>query len=216
MAPAPGAASADWTLARGEAGLSLGPPGAGKTLLLEVCALLRRPASGRVQVLGEDPAGLSPADRAALRRRIGWAPQTPAFLEHLSLIENLAAPLRLAGVGPKDRAAQAAEVLDWLGLAHRADAPPARLSLGERRRAALARAVIAGPELVLADEPFAGLDETGAALAGQMLRTLAEHGAAVVVASADPSAARRLGGRAAALVLAGPPAASPSAAASAA
>lgn len=186
----------DWTVPRGSVGLIAGPAGAGKSVLLEICALARRADGGKVVVLGEDPHTLGAEGRAALRRRIGWSPQSPRFLAHLDVADNLAVPLRLNGVGARESRAQAREVLDWLGLGDRGAEAPERLSLGDRRRAALGRAVIAGPELILADDPASGLDAASADLATQLLRTLVEHGATVIATSVDTDMARLLGGRA--------------------
>ncbi|MGM0586010.1 MAG: ATP-binding cassette domain-containing protein, partial [Pseudomonadota bacterium] len=175
----------DWRLEPGELHLIAGPAGAGKSSLLAAAGLALRPAAGEARVLGRAlPCGEAEAE--SLRRRIGRAEQTPRFLEHLSVIENVALPLRLDGRAPEARAAQARELLDWLGLADRAQAAPGALSGAERRRAALARAVIAGPELILADEPSAELDRAGAAQVLEMLAALADHGAAVAMASRDP------------------------------
>jgi len=138
---------------------------------------------------------------ARLRRRIGWAPQVPRFLDHMSLIENVAAPLRLLGRAPALRRRQAAELLDWVGLGARADDPPGALSAGERRRAGLARAVIVGPELIVADEPAGDLDAEAAERALEMLAALAAHGAAVLAATQSAELVRLARHRAEARVL---------------
>ncbi len=174
---------ADWRLEAGELQVISGATGAGKSTLLAVAGLSLAPEGGEVALFAAPRPG--PAEAPAARRRIGMAEQRPRFLEHLSVLENVAMPLRLAGVGPEARRAQAAELLDWLGLGERARHLPGALSGGERRRSALARAVIASPELILADEPSADLDREGCARALEMLAALASHGTAVAVASRD-------------------------------
>lgn len=189
----PALAGLDWRIAPGELQVIAGPTGAGKSALLAVAGLALPPSGGQLRLFGAPvppPSRAAEPARAALRRRIGRAEARPAFLDHLSLAENVALPLRLAGRGPADRAAQAGELLDWLGLGPRADDPPSALSDGERRRAGLARAVIAGPELILADEPSSDLDREGAAQALEMLAALAAHGAAVAIATGDADLVR--------------------------
>ncbi|MEE3099029.1 MAG: ATP-binding cassette domain-containing protein, partial [Pseudomonadota bacterium] len=141
----PALAGVDWRVSPGEMQIVAGPTGAGKSALLAVAGLAARQSAGELRLFGAPvppPVRAEAETRAALRRRIGRAEARPAFLDHLSLAENVALPLRLAGRGPADRAAQAAELLDWLGLGPRASDPPSTLSDGERRRAGLARAVI--------------------------------------------------------------------------
>lgn len=183
-------AGADWRLAAGELHVVTGASGSGKSALLLLAGLALGPDAGEVSLFGAPAPAPRASEAEALRARIGQAAQTPAFLEHLSLGENVALPLRLAGLAPEARRTQAAELLDWLGLTGRAADLPAALSASERRRAALARAVIASPELILADEPSAELDRGGAAQALEMLAALAEHGAGVAVATSDPELVR--------------------------
>jgi cell division transport system ATP-binding protein len=187
-------AGVDWRVEASELHLITGTAGAGKSALLALAGLALPHRAGEAHVLG---AAL-PCDEAAavaLRRRIGRAEQAPRFVEGMSLRENVELPLRLQGQAPAVRRRQADELLAWLGLEARADAAPAALSGGERRRAALARAVIAGPELILADEPSAELDRAGAAQVLEMLGALAGHGAAVAVATRDAELIRLAGAR---------------------
>ncbi|MDF2233493.1 ATP-binding cassette domain-containing protein [Albimonas sp. CAU 1670] len=181
---------ADWSVAPGELHVVTGATGAGKSTLLALAALSLAPQAGDLSLFGAPAPAPDAPEAPALRRRIGAAEQRPRFLEHLALGENVSLPLRLTGRDPRDRAAQARELLDWLGLGDRAGDPPAALSEGERRRAALARAVIAGPELILADEPSEAQDRPGVARALEMLAALAEHGAAVVIATRDAELVR--------------------------
>ena len=181
----------------------LGPSGAGKSTLLRLMHLALRPSRGEVELLG---ARLSSARRASLprlRRRIGVVHQDFRLLPHLTVFDNLALPLRIAGRAEAQLRADAAEMLRWVGLHDRADALPAALSGGEQQRVAIARAVVIRPALLVADEPTGNLD---AAQARRVLRLLGEMhrmGTTVVVAThadalveAHPAPALRLeGGR---------------------
>ncbi|MFO7855738.1 MAG: ATP-binding cassette domain-containing protein [Paracoccaceae bacterium] len=177
----------DWTLEPGEIALATGATGAGKTALLDLCALETSPEAGEIEVLGARRA------EAALRRRIGRAAQAPDLMPHMTAAENVALPLRLAGLAPAARKAQAEELLAWLGLpAERAAALPATLSAGERRLTELARAAAGGGDLILLDDPTGDLDDDGAEKVAEMLIALAAHGAAVVAATGDDAFARGL------------------------
>ncbi|MGG7566246.1 cell division ATP-binding protein FtsE [Rhodovulum sp. DZ06] len=162
-----------------------GPSGAGKTTFLRLCYLALRPTSGTVTLFGRDAAGVDRDEAARLRRRIGIVFQDGQFLDHLSLADNVALPLRIQGKPQAQRREQVQELLDWVGLAHRADARPAELSAGERQRASLARAVIGGPDFVIADEPTGNVDrEMGRRILG-LLTALNGHGTGVLMATHD-------------------------------
>ncbi len=161
----------------------LGPSGAGKTSLLRLLALAARPTEGRLVLLGTDLEGATRRERTRLRRRIGNVFQDFRLLPHLSAFDNVALPLRLAGRPEGQIRADVREMLDWVGLASRADAPPARLSGGEQQRVAIARAVIARPALLLADEPTGNLDEAQAERLMQLLAELNRLGTTVLVAT---------------------------------
>lgn len=135
-----------------------GPSGAGKTTLLRLCSGALAPDSGEVRVFGKDLRTLDRDGLAAMRRRMGLVQQETAFLDHLSLMENVLLPFAVRGPLEPEQRAQAADLLAWVGLEPRADALPPTLSGGERQRAALARALLSAPELVLADEPTGNLD----------------------------------------------------------
>ena len=154
-----------------------GPSGAGKTTFLKLCYLALRPTDGRMQLFDRDVMTFDRNDVALTRRRIGVMHQNCVFLDHLTLRENVVLPLQVAGrVGPE---------VERVGLASRAYALPPELSGGERQRAALARAVISAPDIVLADEPTGNLDW---AMAERVLRLLVELnrlGKAVVIATHD-------------------------------
>ncbi|WP_316015577.1 cell division ATP-binding protein FtsE [Roseobacter sp. HKCCA0434] len=162
-----------------------GPSGAGKTTFLKLCYLALTPTDGRMELFGRDASGMDRDDVAELRGRMGVMHQNCAFLDHLDLRTNVALPLRVAGRTGKGREADIDDLLDWVGLSARARAMPPELSGGERQRAALARAVIVAPDIVLADEPTGNLD---AEMGERVLRLLIELnrlGKAVLIATHD-------------------------------
>ncbi|WP_301591981.1 cell division ATP-binding protein FtsE [Sabulicella glaciei] len=161
----------------------LGPSGAGKSSLLRLMHLSLRATEGRVEVLGEDVARLSRWALTGLRRRIGVVFQDDRLLPHLSAYENVALPLRIQGVTEMRLTADVGEMLRWVGLEHRAEEPPEILSGGERQRLAIARAIVARPSLLVADEPTANLDEAQARRVIALLRELHRMGTTVVVAT---------------------------------
>ena len=135
-----------------------GPSGAGKTTLLRLMLLSLRPTRGTVHIFGQDAAGLSKDDLTALRRRIGVVFQDFRLLDHLTTYENVALPLRAMGRAESGYRAEVVELLRWVGLGERMSASPPVLSGGEKQRAAIARALIVRPELLLADEPTGNVD----------------------------------------------------------
>jgi cell division transport system ATP-binding protein len=162
-----------------------GPSGAGKTSLLRMLFLSLKPTRGLISMFDHDIATLTKDGRATLRRRIGIVFQDFRLLDHLTTYENIALPFRVLG---KDEAAYRAEVvelLQWVGLGERMSAFPPVLSGGEKQRAAIARAVIARPELLLADEPTGNVDPN---LGQRLLRLFIElnkSGTSVVIATHD-------------------------------
>ena len=162
-----------------------GPSGAGKTSLLRLLFLSLKPTRGLISMFNRDTATLTKDDRATLRRRIGIVFQDFRLLDHLTTYENVSLPFRVLG---KDEAAyrgEVVELLQWVGLGERMDALPPVLSGGEKQRAAIARAVIARPQLLLADEPTGNVDPN---LAQRLLRLFIELyrlGTSVVIATHD-------------------------------
>lgn len=173
------------TLPEGSFHFLTGPSGAGKTTLLRLCYLALRPARGQITVFGRDAGACNADESALLRRRIGIVFQDGHFLNHLSVAENIALPLRILGKPPSVWREHVAELMEWVGLSHRADALPAELSAGERQRASLARAVIGGPDLVIADEPTGNVDREMARKLLGLLIALNAHGTAVLMATHD-------------------------------
>ena len=172
---------------RGEVVLVVGPSGGGKTTALLVMGLLLTPDSGTVRIGGQDVSTLAERERANLRLlRLGFLFQDYNLLNSLTSVQNVAVPLRYAGVRKSAALARATELLDSLGLAHRAGHRPAELSGGEKQRVATARALAMGPEVILADEPTANLDSaTGRKVSEQLAAAAKAHGAAVVVVTHD-------------------------------
>ncbi len=162
-----------------------GPSGAGKTSLLRLLFLALRPTRGLITLFGHDIATLSKDSLATLRRRIGIVFQDFRLLDHMTTYENVALPLRVIGVEEDSYRKEVMELLDWVGLGERMWALPPVLSGGEKQRAAIARAVIARPQLLLADEPTGNVDPS---LAQRLLRLFVElnkSGTAVVIATHD-------------------------------
>ncbi len=162
-----------------------GPSGAGKTSLLRLLYLSLKPTRGLITLFGHDVATLSPDALATLRRRVGIVFQDFRLLDHMSTYENVALPLRVLGREEASYRDEVMELLHWVGLGERMWARPPVLSGGEKQRAAIARAVIARPQLLLADEPTGNVDPV---LARRLLRLFIElnkSGTSVVIATHD-------------------------------
>ena len=169
----------------------VGPSGSGKTSLLMVVAGLERASSGRVRVADVDYAGRSEDDLARLRRRsIGVVFQDFHLVPTMTAQENVAIPLELAGEGRAWN--RAAEALESVGLGHRLSHYPGQLSGGEQQRTALARAAVANPKILLADEPTGNLDrQTGQQVIDLLFRLRGETGSTLLLITHDPGLARR-------------------------
>jgi len=162
-----------------------GASGAGKTSLLKLLYLAQRPTRGTIRLFDED-VGAAARDRLpGFRRRIGVVFQDFRLVPYLSAYDNVALPLRVAGVEEHDLDAPVREMLAWVGLASRAEARPATLSGGEQQRVAIARAVIARPEMLVADEPTGNVDPEMAARLLHLFDALNRLGTTVVVATHD-------------------------------
>jgi cell division transport system ATP-binding protein len=160
-----------------------GPSGAGKSTLLKLCYFELLPTEGDIRIFGRSIKGMSRDDIAQARRRIGVVHQDCQFLDHLPLAENVALPLKVADKEPEP--ANLLELLSWVGLERRAEALPPELSGGERQRAALARAVVMAPDLILADEPTGNVDWEMSLRLLQLLVELNRMGKTVLVATHD-------------------------------
>lgn len=174
-----------FSLAPGTFYFLTGPSGAGKTSLLKLLYLAQRPSRGLIRLFGEDIVTM-PRDRLPeLRRRIGVVFQDFRLVPHLSAFDNIALPLRVAGVDEREIAAPVNEMLAWVGLSDRASARPATLSGGEQQRVAIARAVIGRPEILVADEPTGNVDPEMANRLLHLFDALNKLGTTVVVATHD-------------------------------
>ncbi|MFN3868626.1 MAG: cell division ATP-binding protein FtsE [Hyphomicrobiaceae bacterium] len=162
-----------------------GPSGAGKTSLLRLLFMSIHPTSGEIHLFNQDVSRISTQKRAQLRRRIGIVFQDFRLLDHLTTWENVALPLRVVGRRVGDYREDVTDLLQWVGLGHRMHAYPSVLSGGEKQRAAIARAVIGKPELLLADEPTGNVDPQ---MARRLLRLFVELnrlGTSVLIATHD-------------------------------
>ena len=162
-----------------------GPSGAGKTTFLKLCYLDLLPSQGSVSVFGKDISTLDRDEIAVMRRRIGVVHQDCQFLDHLSLYDNIALPLMVSGRQSLAEQNNLRELLEWVGLSHRAKALPPELSGGERQRAALARAIITSPDVIIADEPTGNIDWEMSQRLLNLLIELNKMGKTIIVASHD-------------------------------
>jgi cell division transport system ATP-binding protein len=162
-----------------------GPSGSGKTTLLNLCYQALMPTTGMVRVFEQDVRTMSRDDIARVRRRIGVVHQNCQFLDHLNVRDNLALPLAVSGREDEIDPGNVEDLLGWVGLTERGDAKPPELSGGERQRAALARAIIMSPDLILADEPTGNVDwEMAQRLLGLLLE-LNKMGKTILIATHD-------------------------------
>jgi cell division transport system ATP-binding protein len=162
-----------------------GPSGAGKTTLLRLILMSVRPSRGLVSVFGQEVSRISAKGLTRLRRRMGVVFQDFRLLDHLTTFENVALPLRAQGKDEASYRGEVIELLRWVGLGQRMHVLPPVLSGGEKQRAAIARALIVRPDLLLADEPTGNVDPT---LARRLLRLFVELnrlGTSVVLATHD-------------------------------
>ncbi|MGA0540645.1 cell division ATP-binding protein FtsE [Neotabrizicola sp. VNH66] len=170
-------------LAPGSFHFLTGPSGSGKTTFLKLAYAELLPTAGHVTIFDREVRSLSRDDVARTRRRIGVVHQDAPFLDHLPLAANVALPLAVSGRRGDPRDLK--DLLSWVGLAHLSDALPAHLSGGERQRAALARAIIMGPDVILADEPTGNLDWDMSLRLLTLLVELNRMGKTIVVATHD-------------------------------
>ena len=168
-----------------------GPSGCGKSTLLSILGLLDTPTEGTYALDGEAVSGLAPAARARIRnRRIGFIFQSFNLIGDLTVIENVELPLTYRGMKASERRRTAAEALERVGMAHRANHLPGQLSGGQQQRVAVARAVAGRPLILLADEPTGNLDsKSGEAVMG-LLRDLHRDGSTICMVTHDPRYAR--------------------------
>ena len=169
-----------------------GASGAGKTSLLRLLYLAQRPSRGVVRMFGTDTITLSRERLPLLRRRLGVVFQDFRLVPHLSAFDNVALPLRVAGVAESELVQPVRDMLDWVGLADRMAARPATLSGGEQQRVAIARAVIGRPQLLVADEPTGNVDPEMAMKLLRLFEAMNRLGTTVVVATHDAHLLRQV------------------------
>lgn len=172
-------------LAPGSFHFLTGPSGSGKSTFLKLCYGELMATAGHVTLFGQDAAMLDRDQIARTRQRIGVVHQDCAFLDHLPIAENIALPLTVAGRDAAQNDANLQELMAWVGLSARATALPPELSGGERQRAALARAIIMDPDLILADEPTGNVDWDMSIRLLQLLCELNRLGKTIVIATHD-------------------------------
>jgi cell division transport system ATP-binding protein len=168
-----------------------GVSGAGKTTLLKLIYLGERPSRGIVTLFDTDTATADRATQTALRRRIGIVFQDFRLIEHLSVRDNVALPLRIAGAPEREIRENVPELLGWLGLGDKADLRPNTLSGGEQQRVAIARAIVRRPDLLLADEPTGNVDDEIAMLLVRVFERINRLGTTVMIATHDVAFARQ-------------------------
>ncbi len=163
-----------------------GASGAGKTSLLKMLYLAQAPSRGAIRMFGQDLVTMPQSRLPELRRRLGVVFQNFRLVPYLTAFDNVALPLRLAGTEEKKVVKAVGDMLDWVGLAHRAHAVPPTLSGGEQQRVAIARAVIARPKMLIADEPTGNVDPDMALKLLRLFEALNNRvGTTVVVATHD-------------------------------
>ncbi len=162
-----------------------GPSGAGKTSLLKLLFLSLRPTRGLISIFSRDTSTLDGDGLSALRRRIGIVFQDFRLLDHMTTYENVSLPFRIMGRDESSYRTEVVELLQWVGLGDRMWALPPVLSGGEKQRAAIARAVIARPHLLLADEPTGNVDPSLGKRLLHLFVELNRSGTSIVIATHD-------------------------------
>jgi putative ABC transport system ATP-binding protein len=191
--PVPALRGVSLTVKRGELVAIVGPSGSGKTTLLHIIGTLDRPTEGTVRIEGIDVAGLDDRQLAALRgRSIGFVFQQFFLAEHQTVLDNVADGLLYVGTQVHQRRALASQALNAVGLADRQRARPTHMSGGQRQRIAIARALVGGPAIVLADEPTGNLDSVTGEHILELLQQLNTQGATIIVITHDHDLAKRL------------------------
>lgn len=168
-----------------------GPSGAGKSSLLRLLYLAHRPSRGLITMMGQDIVSLPREGLPALRRQIGVVFQDFRLLDHLSVLDNVALPLRASGLPEKEAMTHVTELLKWIGLGEHLHLRPTVLSGGQQQRVAIARAVINRPRLLLADEPTGNVDNTIALRLLYLFEELNRLGTTIVIATHNEAVLER-------------------------
>jgi putative ABC transport system ATP-binding protein len=180
--------SIDLQIDAGEFAAIMGPSGCGKSTLLNIIGLLDRASAGSYMFEGREVAGLSESQLTDIRkRRIGFIFQNFNLIDELTVRENVELALLYHGISAGERRMRVDKVLDKVGIAHRSNHRPSQLSGGQQQRVAVARAVVAEPPLILADEPTGNLDTAHGEEVMRMLRSLNEEGATIVMVTHSPA-----------------------------
>jgi putative ABC transport system ATP-binding protein len=185
-------ARVDMTIAAGEFVAIMGPSGSGKSTLLSILGCLDRPSEGEYRLGGEAVAGLSDIDLSRVRnRRFGFVFQSFHLIPELTVLENVETPLLYGGVPPSEWRARAAECLERVGIMHRARHRPSELSGGEAQRAAIARALVMQPRILLADEPTGNLDSATGDEIADLISELHREGRTIILVTHNETLALR-------------------------
>ncbi len=189
------------SLPKGSFHFLTGASGAGKTTLLKLCSMELQPSAGSVRVMGAESRALDRDELADMRQRIGVVHQDSRFVDHLSVGENVLLPVAVRGDAPSAAESDLTQLLGWVGLSGRIDNRPPELSGGERQRAALARAIIMSPDVVLADEPTGNVDWDMSLKLLDLLIELNRLGKTILCATHDLNLIRQTKSRLSAKVL---------------
>ena len=182
----------DLAIERGQMVAIIGPSGSGKSTLMHILGCLDAPSTGTYVLDGQDVSSLSSFQLAAVRnRKIGFVFQTFNLLPKASLLRNVELPMLYAGIGSRDRKKRATEALRRVGLEERAKHKPSELSGGQRQRAAIARAIVMEPSLILADEPTGNLDSKTGVEVLRIFHDMHERGETIVIVTHDPRIAEQ-------------------------
>ncbi len=185
-------AGIDLAIEKGQMVAVIGPSGSGKSTLMHILGCLDAPTEGRYILDGQDVSTLSGFALAGVRnRKIGFVFQTFNLLPKASLLRNIELPLLYAGLGSSDRRQRAAQVLARVGLSDRAKHKPSELSGGQRQRAAIARALVNEPSIILADEPTGNLDSKTGVEILKIFHDLHQRGETIVIVTHDPRIAEQ-------------------------
>jgi putative ABC transport system ATP-binding protein len=180
----------DVRVERGEWLAIMGPSGCGKSTLLQMLGGLTTPSAGTVELAGVSFSDRSESQRARLRRcHVGYVFQRYNLIDELRVVDDVSLPLRLNGTSARRARGAATELLERLGLAHAAQARPGELSGGEQQRAAIARALVGQPDIVLADEPTGALDSVAAQHVIELMTDASARGQTIVMVTHDASVA---------------------------
>ena len=184
----------DVSIAAGEYVAVMGPSGSGKSTLLNLVGLLDRPDAGIYRLEGRDVTTLTAGEQAHVRSaRIGFVFQSFHLVPRLTAAENIALPMTLSGIAPKERERRVAQALEDYGLEDRAHHRPDQLSGGQRQRVAIARATVMQPAVILADEPTGNLDRATGEEVMRLLEGLNSRGVTLIVVTHDPHLGSRAG-----------------------